>query len=228
MFSLVDFPDRPAHFVRGGLFEQKAHRAGLGRMFDIRVIAVRGKHEHFGGGDGFENLPRGFQTIEQRHRDVHHHHVGTKFFGQRDGLAAVLRFADNFNVVFEFEHLAKTFAHNRMVFSQQNSDVFHNNFKFGSSGLRSADFSHRGGLSSGISARNGGAFAGCGFHNEVAADHLHAFPHAEQAQTFAALGVQGPFHSKDLPSSLISMQMRPAVSGCSPPPGWPAHGGRHW
>jgi hypothetical protein len=28
-FSLVDFPNRPAHVVGGGLFEQKSHRAGL-------------------------------------------------------------------------------------------------------------------------------------------------------------------------------------------------------
>ena len=124
-FSLVDFPNRPAHVVGGGLFEQKSHRAGLGCVFDIRVITVRGENEHFGGGDGFEHLAGGFQTIEQRHGDVHQHHVGTKFFGQRDRLAAVLRFADHFKIVFQFEHLAETLAHDRMVFGQQNSDFFH-------------------------------------------------------------------------------------------------------
>src|ERR1035441_2954848 len=44
----------------GGLFEQIAHRAGVGRLFDIRIIIVRRKYEHFGGGGGgFENLASG-------------------------------------------------------------------------------------------------------------------------------------------------------------------------
>ena len=114
----------------GGLFEQKSHGAGLGRVFDIRVITVRGEHEHFGGGDGFEHLAGGFQTIEPRHRDVHQHHGGTKFFDQGDRLAAVLRFADHFEVVFQFEHLAKSLAHDRVVFRQQNSDSFHSDSRF--------------------------------------------------------------------------------------------------
>ncbi len=44
--------------------------------------------------------------------------AGMKFFGQGDRLATVLGFADHFNVVFEFEHLAKAFAHNHVVFGQ--------------------------------------------------------------------------------------------------------------
>jgi len=81
-----------------------------------------------------DRLPRGgpapdqpgrLDPVTRRHRDVHQHHGGTKFFGQGDRLAAVLRFADHFEVVFEFKHLAKSFAHNRMVFRQQNSNFFH-------------------------------------------------------------------------------------------------------
>ena len=135
-FSLLDFPNRPAHVVGGGLFEQKSHGAGLGRVFDISVITVRGEHEHLGGGERLQHLAGGFQTIEQRHGDVHQHHVGTKFFGQRNRLAAVLRFAGHFEIVFQFEHLAKSFAHDRMVFRQQNSDSFHNNSRFDFSRLR--------------------------------------------------------------------------------------------
>ena len=123
--SLLHFPNRPAHVMRGGLFEQKSHRAGFGRALHIRVITVRGENEHFGGGEGFEHLAGGFQTIEQRHGDVHQHHGGAKFLGQGDRLAAVLRFADHFKVVFQFEHLAETLAHDRMVFGQQDSDSFH-------------------------------------------------------------------------------------------------------
>ena len=117
--------------MRRVLFEEKSHGAGVGRVFDIRVIIVRGENDHFGGGNGFENLAGGLQTIEQGHRDVHQHYGGTKFFGQRDRLAAILRFADHLNIVFQFQHLAKTLAHDRVVFSQENSDSFHRDLRFG-------------------------------------------------------------------------------------------------
>ena len=77
------------------------------------------------GGICFENLPGGFQAVEQRHGDVHQHHFGAEFFGQRDRLAAVLRFADDFKIVFEFEHLAETLAHDHVIFGEQDGDSFH-------------------------------------------------------------------------------------------------------
>jgi len=46
-------------------------------------------------------------------------------FGHRNRLGAVLRFAGHFEVVFEFEHLAKRLAHDHVVFRQQNSNSFH-------------------------------------------------------------------------------------------------------
>jgi len=39
-------------------------------------------------------------------------------------------------------------------------------------------------------------FAGRGLDAKSAADHFHAFPHAEQAEPFAAIAVQGAFHLK--------------------------------
>src|SRR6185312_14078961 len=84
--SLLDLTDGVANVVGGGLFEQESARAGVGGVFDIGVVAVRGEHDHFGGGSVFEHLSRGFQTVEQRHGDVHQHHVGMKFFGESDRL----------------------------------------------------------------------------------------------------------------------------------------------
>ena len=52
---LVDFPNRGAYIASGGLLDQIAHRAGVDRRDDIRLIAVRRKDEHFTGGDGLEN-----------------------------------------------------------------------------------------------------------------------------------------------------------------------------
>jgi hypothetical protein len=68
---------------------------------------VRRENEYSGAGDGFENLTGGFQTIEQRHRDVNDDHCGTKFFDQGDGPTAVFRFADHFEITFQLQHLAK-------------------------------------------------------------------------------------------------------------------------
>jgi hypothetical protein len=78
----MHFADRAAHVMGGSLFEQKSHCARVGGVFDIRVIIVRGKHEHLGRGDGFEYLTRGLQTIEQGHGDVHRHHTRTQFHRQ--------------------------------------------------------------------------------------------------------------------------------------------------
>ena len=116
--SLFDFPDRRANIVGRDLFEQKSHCTGIVGVLDVGVITVRREHEHLGGGEGFEQLAGGCQTIEQRHRDVHQDHVGTKLSGQRDRLPSVLRFAHHFKILFEFEHFAKSLAHNHVVFRQ--------------------------------------------------------------------------------------------------------------
>ncbi len=107
------------------MLEQKAHRPGRDGRVHIRVITVRGEHEHLGGGERAENLPGRFQTIEMRHGDIHQHHGGPEFLGQRHRLPSVLRFADDFDVGFQFEHLAKSLTHDHVVFGKENSNFFH-------------------------------------------------------------------------------------------------------
>ena len=51
--------------------------------------------------------------------------AGRSFLTSGDRLAAVFRFADHFNIAFEFQHLAKPLAHDHVVFGQQDSDSFH-------------------------------------------------------------------------------------------------------
>ena len=101
--SLLDFANRLGQNVGGGLLEQVSRRAQRGHLLDVGVITVRGENEHLGVGKVFANLPGGFQPIEQRHRDVHHHHGGTEFPGQLHGLAAGVRFADHFDIAFGFQ-----------------------------------------------------------------------------------------------------------------------------
>ena len=96
----MDFPNRLGQNVGGGLFEQVSRRAQRDHLLDVGVITVRGENEHLGVRDGFANLPGGFQTIEQRHGDVHDDHGGTKFSGQFHRLAAGVRFADHLDIAF--------------------------------------------------------------------------------------------------------------------------------
>ena len=51
--AVVNLPNRLSDTGGGGVFDQIAHRARVDRRLDIGFIAVRRKHEHFGGGDGF-------------------------------------------------------------------------------------------------------------------------------------------------------------------------------
>ena len=60
-----------------------------------------GKHEHFGGRDGFKELSSGENAVEDRHRNIHQDHLGAEFLDQGDRLTAVLRFADHFQIGFE-------------------------------------------------------------------------------------------------------------------------------
>jgi len=114
-----------ANIGSGSLFDQVAHRARIHRLGDIRIITVRGKHEHFGGGDGFENLASGLKTIEQRHPNVHQNQCGTKLVDHRNRLTAVFRFADHVKIVFKFQNLFEFLAHDPVVIRQQDGDSFH-------------------------------------------------------------------------------------------------------
>ena len=48
-----------------------------------------------------------------------------KVFYHRDRLKAIFRFADHFNIVFEFQYLSKFPAHDPVVVRQQDTDSFH-------------------------------------------------------------------------------------------------------
>jgi hypothetical protein len=92
---------------------------------DIRLITVCRENEDDGARNSFEHLTGGLQTIEQWHGDIHNDDGRTKMFDQGDCLAAVARFTDHFEVVFQFQDLPKPFTYNFMVFYEQNSDFNH-------------------------------------------------------------------------------------------------------
>ena len=80
------------------VFDQVSGRAQGSHLLDISVIFVCGEDEDPGGGDRFEDLPGGFQPIEQGHGDVHYHDGGAEFPGPLDRLAPVVRLANHLNV----------------------------------------------------------------------------------------------------------------------------------
>ena len=94
----LDLPDGVSQIGQGALLQQVSRRAGRGHLLDIGVIAVGREDEHPGGGNGFENLPRGLDPIEDRHGDVHDDDRRTKLPRQFDCFPAGPRLGDNLEV----------------------------------------------------------------------------------------------------------------------------------
>jgi hypothetical protein len=80
--ALIHFTDGLGQHMGRRLFDQIAGRAERHDLFYIRVIAMGGEHEDFGGRCGLQNLPRRRQPIEQRHGNIHDHHIRPKLAGQ--------------------------------------------------------------------------------------------------------------------------------------------------
>ena len=113
--ALLHLPDCLAHHMGGHLLEQKAHGAGGGGGFDIRIITVRGEHDHLGVRADLEQLAGGFETIEPGHGDVHQDHVGVKLLHQIHRLAPVGRFADHFQAGLQLQHFAKPLTYDHVI-----------------------------------------------------------------------------------------------------------------
>ena len=117
-FALVNFPDRGGQKLGGGLFDQVTGGTQRGHFLDVGVVAVRGKDEHLGRRQCRAHLAGGFQPVEQRHGDVHHHHVGLQSPRQGHRLAAGGGFADHFDVALGFNELPQPLADDLVVFRQ--------------------------------------------------------------------------------------------------------------
>ena len=108
-----------------GLFENESLRPEFRRLVGISIITMGREDENPGVRLHEQDLTGGFQTIEQRHGNVHDNHSRAKFFDFGDRLAAILRFPDHLEVAFHFQHKANPLAHHRMVFNQQDGNTFY-------------------------------------------------------------------------------------------------------
>ena len=65
------------------------------------------------------DLPRRLDAVQNRHGDVHHHHVRPMLLRQRHRLAAVGRLRHHLKARLALQQHAQAFAHDRVVVRQQ-------------------------------------------------------------------------------------------------------------
>ena len=121
----MHLPDRPGEDLRRGLLDEVAGHAHGESPADVGVVAVRREDDYFCLGQRGQNLLGGAQPVEQRHRDIHHHHGRAELLGQRHRLAAIVRLAHDHDHGIELQQAAKALAHDLVVIGQQNSNWFH-------------------------------------------------------------------------------------------------------
>jgi hypothetical protein len=136
----LNLPNCGTHAVKAGLLDHIAHRTRVDGLFHIRIIAVRGKHEYFGGGNGFEKSASGLQSIEHRHGQVHEHQCGPQFIDHGNRLLTVARFADHLNIVFQVQNPSEFAAQEQVVVRQQNGDPLIG-FRYATTMMFNRDFS---------------------------------------------------------------------------------------
>src|SRR6059036_2050453 len=105
------------------MFEQITADAGLNQFADVLILLVGGEDENLGLGRALCDLPRGFDAIEEGHRYIEQDYIGPQLFSHLDGLAPVLRFANNFYVAFGFEEIPQPLANDGVIINQQNFDT---------------------------------------------------------------------------------------------------------
>jgi hypothetical protein len=101
--------------------DQVIHRARL--EGGERVLVVRGAEHHRGRGIETAQVMRGFESVEQRHRDVEQHHVGAFGIGDLAGFAAIGGFADDFVPADVVEQVAQALARQRFVIGDQDAHL---------------------------------------------------------------------------------------------------------
>src|SRR5215813_15168797 len=103
-------------FTCGGL-EQVAGSAcpkSLGR--ELR-LGVHGQENDLGRNPVTLEMPRGVKTVQQRHGNVRHNHVGLEFLRGVQQRASVADRADKFELV--FKQASQSFRHDGVIISQQ-------------------------------------------------------------------------------------------------------------
>jgi hypothetical protein len=67
----------------------------------------------------FHNLPRGFHSVEQRHRHIKDGHIRGELLGLTHRFSAVSGLRDNLPIRPLLEHLSKPLAYKSVIISQE-------------------------------------------------------------------------------------------------------------
>ena len=118
--------DRRDELLGRRVLEQEPAGTCAQRLVDVLITVERGEHQdarRLAAGDAVrDDPPRGLETVELGHADVHQHDVGTERPDQVDRVAAVRRFADDLDLGLGVEDHAEPGAHECLVVDEQHAD----------------------------------------------------------------------------------------------------------
>jgi hypothetical protein len=97
----------------------------LQSLSDIRLISVHAQHQHADIRQSTNDLPRGFNPVQQRHSDVEDGDVWLNRERFLDRLPAVARFGDHLPVRLLLQNLPQTLPDERVIVPDQNPEFSH-------------------------------------------------------------------------------------------------------
>jgi hypothetical protein len=96
------------------------------RLRDICLIAVHAENDDANRRRAAaDDLPRGFDPIQERHADVEDGDVGLQFERFAHGIAAIASLGDNAPLAAILEDLAQTLPQHRVIVAQQHAKLTH-------------------------------------------------------------------------------------------------------
>src|SRR5579871_3851030 len=122
-FTGVDAMNAFHKKVGGGLFEHDTAGTQAHGANDIAIVFRSGKDNNARGNRIEINFLEDGETVLFRHSEVEQKNVGFELREQLDAFGAVLRFANDGDVLVAIDELAKAVAKNRVVVGHENSNL---------------------------------------------------------------------------------------------------------
>jgi hypothetical protein len=81
------------------------------------------KNQDIDCGESAPDFTGGFEAVENRHADIHDDKVGSETAGSFDGVAAIARFATDFDIRPGFQERSNASAHQFVIVGDKNSHL---------------------------------------------------------------------------------------------------------
>jgi len=124
-FALRDRVEGGKELRGSGILEEIAASAGIEGAHDVGFVGMHAEHDDAGGGRLFKDGLSGLNAVEERHGDVHNNDVGRQRGRKGDGVAAVIGFADDFEIGLALEESAEAGAHDGMIVCEKDAKFSH-------------------------------------------------------------------------------------------------------